>query len=59
MEEAISKIKLGKVSGDDNLESEMIKWMGMKRKKWLKIICNEGWQQLKIAAQWENNLNHP
>lgn len=46
MEEAKTKIKRGKVSGNDNIHPEILKW----------IIFLESWETNKLPNDWEQKL---
>lgn len=59
LEEAISRIKVGKASGADKIDPEMIKWIGKEGKKWLLEIIREAWRTNKMPREWEDNLLIP
>lgn len=59
IEEGIRKIRIGKAGGADNIDPEMVKWLGKEGKKWLLEIMKEAWRTNLIPKDWEENLMVP
>lgn len=59
MLEAIRKLKLGKASGRDNIQPEMIKYMGEEGTKKLTEIMNEAIKSKKVPKEWNSGIILP
>lgn len=56
---AISRIKTGKACGEDDIEPEMIKWLGNIGIDWMWRIFMEAEKENRIPNDWDNNLLLP
>ena len=59
LEEAIRNIKTGKAKGLDEIDPEMIKYLGHEGKKWLLNILRMIWSTGKLPNDWEQNMIIP
>lgn len=50
-EKALRNIKIKKTPRDENIEPEMVKWMGEEEKIWLHIIRNGAWEKKALGKQ--------
>src|ERR1700712_4725312 len=59
LEEAIGNIKTGKAKGLDEIDPEMIYYLGHEGKKWLLNILRMIWSTGKLPNDWEQNMIIP
>lgn len=56
MQEALTKIKIGKASGENQIDPEMIKYLREVGKEWLSEIPKKAWKTKTVPKDWENNI---
>lgn len=59
VQEAITKMKLGKSAGRDEISPEMIKYGGTRLENWIRKICQQAWDGEDIPKDWEENIIIP
>lgn len=59
LEEALEKLKIGKAAGVDEIDAELIKYLGTNGKKELLNIYNLAWKNKCIPEEWNTSIIYP